>query len=127
MKFSVDINIRKVPFIWNVGIAMIILSAGCVALYTPEITETTDLLVVRGTITDQGGKDTIKLSRSYPVGNVRDARPVGGANVSISDNLGNVIRLLEASMGNYVTPDGFSGITGRFSLCFYPYHLENCI
>ncbi|HLP74287.1 MAG TPA: DUF4249 domain-containing protein [Bacteroidales bacterium] len=114
MKFSVDINIRKVPFIWNVGIAMIILSAGCVALYTPEITETTDLLVVRGTITDQGGKDTIKLSRSYPVGNVRDARPVGGANVSISDNLGNVIRLLEASMGNYVTPDGFSGITGRF-------------
>lgn len=116
MKLGNHKNLRFFASWWlaGVGLFMIILLLGsCVALYSPEIKETSELLVVQGVITDQNERDTIKLSRSYPMGNVRQARPVGGANVTISDNLGNITGLQEVFTGSYVTPAGFRGITGR--------------
>lgn len=95
-------------------IAAMLLLGSCVALYTPDINETSEMMVVQGMITDQNERDTIRLTRSYPMGYVREARPVSGANVSVSDNLGNVTKLQEVISGIYVTPAGFRGTVGRF-------------
>jgi len=86
----------------------------CITQFVPQIEESKELLVVQGLITDQHEIDTIKLSKSMPLGEVSSAKPVGRCFVSISDNLGNVVTLAESSPGTYITPDSFFGVAGRF-------------
>jgi hypothetical protein len=93
---------------------ILLFSAACVALYTPELEETGEFLVVQGMIDDTDERDTIKLSMSFPLGNIKDTRPVAGAAVSFSDNSGNITILQEITPGIYVTPDGFRGVAGRY-------------
>jgi hypothetical protein len=82
--------------------------------FIPEIYEEQELLVVEGLITDQPGPDTIKLSKSLPLGEKSAARPVSGCIVKISDDLGNNYFLNEIKTGTYVTdPTTFKGKIGR--------------
>ena len=87
---------------------------GCVAKFIPEIEEEKELLVVQGLLTDSQETDTIKLSRSLPLGQKIDARPVSGSSVSISDDLGNDYILPETLPGSYVTPPSFTRSAGHF-------------
>lgn len=83
-------------------------------MFIPEITESQDLLVVEGLITDQPGINTIKLSLSMPLGKRADAIPLGGCSVFLSDDFGNSYHLSENKTGIYVTdPSEFCGIIGR--------------
>jgi hypothetical protein len=91
-----------------------LLFSGCVTQFTPDITEEKELLVVQGLFTDQPEADTIKLSKSLPLGKVSDAIPVTDCDVTISDNLGSLAQLSEIKPGTYVTPGGFHGYVGRF-------------
>jgi hypothetical protein len=85
----------------------------CIATFIPQIEEEKELLVVQGLITDQNITDTIKLSRSLPLGELSSARPVTGCSVKISDDLGNIVSLTETMAGTYLTPSFFRGETGR--------------
>jgi hypothetical protein len=79
----------------------------------PVIQEEKELLVVQGLLTNQPGSDTIKLSKSLPLGEKSAARPVSGCAVSITDDLGNIVYLNQPEAGIYVTPPVFQAIAGR--------------
>jgi hypothetical protein len=86
----------------------------CITQFIPQTTEDKQLLVVEGLITDQPGVNTIKLSRSNPLGTRTVGAPVKGSTVSISDDLGNTFSLTETVPGTYVTnPAIFQGAIGR--------------
>jgi hypothetical protein len=86
----------------------------CITQFVPQTNEDKQLLVVEGLITDQPVVNTIKLSRSLPLGTRNMANPVNGSIVSISDDLGNTYFLSETYSGTYVTdPAIFKGEIGR--------------
>jgi hypothetical protein len=85
----------------------------CITQFIPVIEEDKELLVVQGFITDQNETDTIKLSRSLPLGLKKDARPVKGCFVTISDDKGTTVSLSEISAGTYITPESFRAIVGN--------------
>ena len=91
-----------------------LLLSSCISQFVPQVEEAKELLVVQGLITDQHETDTVRLSRSQPLGEAASAIPVGRCNVSISDNLGNVVYLTETQPGTYITPSSFYGEAGRF-------------
>ncbi len=87
----------------------------CITQFIPQTDEDNKLLVVEGLITDRPDTNTIKLSRSLPLGARIAAKPVKGCIVTISDDLGNIFSLKETIAGTYVTdPAEFHGVTGRF-------------
>jgi hypothetical protein len=86
----------------------------CIAQFIPQISEEKELLVVQGLITDQPEPDTIKLSKSMPLGETNSARPLSGSRVDITDDLNNVVSLNEIAPGTYITPSNFRGQVGRF-------------
>ena len=93
---------------------ILLLSSECTVEFIPEINEEKELLVVEGLITDQPGPDSIKLSKSLPLAEKSDARPLSGCNVTITDDLGNIYILTEKKAGLYVTDSAtFKGVTGR--------------
>jgi Domain of unknown function (DUF4249) len=94
--------------------SLLLLLCGCVVQFIPEISEDQDLLVVEGLITDRPGPDTIKLSKSMPLGLKSAAKPLSGCTVTVSDDLGNNYSLTETLAGSYVTnPTNFLGVAGR--------------
>jgi hypothetical protein len=89
--------------------------SACIAKFIPAVNEEKEVLVVQGLITDQIETDTIKLSRSLPLGQLSDAIPVSGSKVTISDDNGNSYNLSEIKTGTYITDvSSFRGVPGRF-------------
>lgn len=86
---------------------------GCTEKFTPETGEDKNLIVVEGLITDQPGKNIIKLSTSQPLGLRSVVNPLPGCQVSVSDDAGNVFPMNETIAGTYTADPGFQGIPGR--------------
>jgi hypothetical protein len=86
---------------------------GCIEQFVPETSDDKDLLVVEGLITDQPGQDTIKLSRSLPLGAKSSAKPLRGCSVTISDDIGNLYSSTEMAAGTYIINSPFQGVVGR--------------
>ena len=95
------------------SLLLLLLLNSCVATFIPNIEEEKELLVVQGMITDKDVTDTIKLSKSLPLGEKSAARPVTGCIVTLSDDLGSKINLGESSAGTYITPRFFHADPGR--------------
>lgn len=94
---------------------ILLLQSSCISKFVPEVSEDKELLVVQGLITNQTGADTIKLSRSLPIGQNSESRPVSGCSVAISDDAGNFYYLYEYKAGTYITDTSvFKGIVGRY-------------
>jgi len=94
---------------------LLLFLSSCVSEFVPKTTEDKEILVVEGLITDQPGVNTIKLSKSLPLGTRSTANPVTGCTVKITDDLGNSFDLTETNNGTYVTDaTGFQGVVGRF-------------
>ncbi|MGB8489599.1 MAG: DUF4249 domain-containing protein [Bacteroidales bacterium] len=92
----------------------IVVISGCVKQFLPETTFDPDLIVVEGLITDQPGRQVVKISRSIPLGIPADnIIPVRRCSVWITDNIGNRYQLTESVNGTYLTDADFSGIIGR--------------
>lgn len=86
----------------------------CITPFIPETSGNKELLIVEGLITDQPGVNTIKLSRSLPLGESAVPTPVTGCWVTISDDIGNAFHLKETEEGTYVTDSAiFRGVIGR--------------
>lgn len=69
-------------------------------------------IVIEGSITDQPGPYTVKISRTTDYYNPGEIPVVTGATVFISDNLGNTDHFTEVSPGLYQS-DSLSGVAGR--------------
>ncbi|MFA5818560.1 MAG: DUF4249 domain-containing protein [Bacteroidales bacterium] len=95
--------------------SFLLLLNSCIVQFIPETDEDKELLVVEGLITDQPGANTVKLSKSLPLGRKNVAKPLKGCIVKISDDLGNNYSLKETVAGTYVSdPAKFQGIIGRW-------------
>lgn len=101
-------------------IFIVLIFFGCREEFWPEINKYDNLLVVDGTITNQPGPYTIRLSTSSLV---QDASfdPYSGAVVKITDHLGTEEVLEEVEPGIYQTsPTGTQGKVGnRYKLLIY--------
>jgi hypothetical protein len=94
--------------------SILILLNNCIVQFIPETDEDKELVVIEGLITDQPVINTIKLSKSLPLGKKNVAKPLKGCIVEISDNLGQIYRLKETFAGTYVTdPLKFKGEIGK--------------
>lgn len=94
--------------------SFLLLINGCIVQFIPETNEDQDLLVVEGLITDQHDINTVKLSKSLPLGRKIAAKPLKGCIVTISDDLKNIFSLKETVAGTYVTDSAkFQGTIGR--------------
>lgn len=107
-------NHKYKPRVQIVLLFSLLFISSCITQFVPVIQEEKELLVVQGLITDQPGSDTIKLSKSLPLGEKSAARPVSGCLVSISDDLGSIVYLSQTGDGIYVTPPDFQAKTGRY-------------
>lgn len=92
--------------------------AGCTIEFLPDTNENQDLLVVDGMITNMNAVNTIRLSRSTPIGKPLAHKAVRGAIVTITDENGTITILKESSPGIYATDSTeFIGrIGGLYSL-----------
>ena len=103
------------PMIKIILVSFLLLINSCITQFIPKTNEDKQILVVEGLITDQPDADTIKLSKSLPLGKRSFANPLKGCTVTISDDLGNAFSLTETTAGTYVTdPANFQGVIGRF-------------
>ena len=95
-------------------LSVFILINSCISKFVPETDENQELIVVEGLITDQPGINTVKLSKSLPLGRKSSAKPLKGCTVTITDDIGNSYNLSEKVAGTYVTDAAkFIGIIGR--------------
>jgi hypothetical protein len=103
------------PILKITAIPFLLLLKGCITPFVPPTNEDLKLLIVEGLITDQPDTNTVKLSRSLPLGKVSRVEPVTGCIITVSDNLGNTSYFWEKVAGTYVTsPSEFQGVVGRF-------------
>ena len=95
-------------------LSILLLFNSCITKFIPQTSENKELLVVEGLITDQPGINTIKLSKSLPLGGSSAAKPLKGCIIMISDDNNTYYSLNETVDGTYVTdPTIFRGAVGR--------------
>lgn len=101
-----------------ITVIFLLFAPGCTIEFIPEIDENREYLVVDGMITDQDRVNTIRLSRSLPIGKPLLREAARGAIVTITDENGIISTLTESSPGLYVTDSTqFRGrVGGRYSL-----------
>ncbi len=117
---------RVFKYIGLLVACLFLLLSGCVESFDPvlEESDTVDLLVVEGLITNETGAFGVRLSSSAPVYNkdpniVKEFQPVSGAEVQIMDDRGNSYLLFENEAGWYETQEKeLKGVPG------YSYTLE---
>ena len=106
-------NRMKLDFV-VISVSLLILLGGCVKQFIPVTNEKKHLLVVEGLITDQNETYKVKLSRSRPVGIKYEVDPVTGAQVTVSDDLGNYYFFHGGNGGIYLSDSSiFKGEPGR--------------
>jgi hypothetical protein len=95
-------------------LSVLLLFSSCITQFVPETTETQELLVVEGLLTDQPEPNIVKLSKSMPLGKKSNVIPLSSCTVYITDDLGNTTSLYQTEPGTYATdPSIFRGIVGR--------------
>lgn len=92
---------------------IIISMVSCTERIDIELDETYSRLVVYGTITTDTTTHFVELSETTSYYYNEAPPPVTGAQVEISDDLGNVFSLTEQSPGKYATSPLFAAVTGR--------------
>lgn len=108
---------RKINIALSVFIGILLILQSCIDKFTPLLNEsdTQNLLVVEGMITDEVGPFNVRLTESGPVDKLYSPIPCIGADVMISDDNGNSYQLLYTQNGWYETEDktlkGIPGIT----------------
>jgi hypothetical protein len=89
------------------------LVVSCIDPYYPRINDYVDLPVIEGMITDGPGPYTIRITHSTAIQNMA-IKPITGAQVTISDDMGVSEVLSETEPGIYMTsPSGIRGQIGR--------------
>ena len=92
-----------------VGITLIF--QNCIYEFTPKTGNLGNLLVIYGMVTNEMGPHEITILKTKKI-NSKVNEPVKGANVSISDDKGDIVPLTEDTVGKYHTPETFAGQIG---------------
>ncbi len=108
MKESSHIHIKLLGLIALVLLAI----SSCVTEFGTEDFSFERLVVVDAAFTDEDKIQVVKLSYTSPLG-FDGLAPLTGANVSVEDDLEEVINFIEQSPGTYSTIHPFQGIEGR--------------
>lgn len=102
------------PFTRLLSYALVVLAAGCITEYQPTVKSIPRALVVEGSITDQPGPYSVKLTQTTEYTQAGLNLLTTGAQVIISDDLGHTETLAETSAGVYQTQaNGLQGVAGR--------------
>jgi hypothetical protein len=87
--------------------------SGCIDPFYPDIEEYENVLVVDGLITDEDAVYVVRLSRTLHFDDIYK-KPVPGAVVQVTDDIGNLYTFTEVSPGTYLSdPAQFTAQTGR--------------
>jgi hypothetical protein len=78
------------------------LFASCKKVINIDLNSSDPRIIIEGTITDQPGQYTVKISQSANFDATNNFPGISNANVTITDNLGNAEKLAEKSAGVYV-------------------------
>ncbi len=104
---------------------LLVTASGCVTQFIPETGVDPELFVVEGMITNQQGQQSVKISKSIPIGSEASFNPVRTCNVFITDNVGNNYPLTITTSGTFVTSETFKGEIGRkYMLHIDIYHIQ---
>jgi hypothetical protein len=79
----------------------IFLAGGCIDPYTPKISETVDLMVINGRITDREGFHFVEVSRTSTIYSEEGSNPVSGCTVEVEDERGKSYAYWEIDSGIY--------------------------
>lgn len=102
---------KIIPFLI---VFLIFLYSSCIRSFAPDVERYTDLLVVDGGISDAPGPYMIKLSRSTRLQEKPKYIPYSKCNISIEDDIGNLVSLFESEPGTYKTDSlAMRGVIGR--------------
>jgi len=77
-----------------------------------DLSEYGTRVVIQGTIADNAGPHFVKITETIPYNSTEDFPAVSGADVSIQDGQGNIVKLLETEPGLYQASN-FYGIPER--------------
>lgn len=103
----------KIKFLFILMVLAIFFST-CITNFVPEVSQDEELLVVDAMITDAPGPYTVKLSKSTSIRQLSRFVTYPGCHVSISDDLGNKVELIDKDKGVYQTdPTTFKTVAGR--------------
>jgi len=96
---------------------ILLIIASCIDPYHPRLTETQDLLVVNGMITDKPGEHIVEISRSAPFDDPVFI-PVEDCVVQVADDKGTTVAYTENSPGVYTAylDNDFLGTNKAFKL-----------
>lgn len=95
-------------------LSILLVIDSCITPFIPRTNEDKDILVVEGLITNKPGPNTIKLTKSLPLGAKSTAKPLSGCIVTVTDDLFNSYIFSEKAKGTYVSdPANFQGVIGR--------------
>jgi len=105
------INMRRIIKLTVIIVSITLIFQSCIYEFTPKTGDLGNLLVVYGMVTNENGPHEITILKTKKI-NSKVNEPVKGANVSISDDKGDIVPLTEDSVGKYHTPETFAGQIG---------------
>lgn len=102
---------------YQIFLLLLLVCASCIEPYEPEISESQDVLVISGSVTDQPGFQYVTVSVSAPY-NSPEVRPVSGCVVSVEDESGTQRVYTEQEPGLYEAnlESSFLGVGKSYSL-----------
>ena len=97
---------------------ILVITVSCQKVITIDLNTSNPQLVIEANISDQQGPYTVKLSKTVSFNNITNVPLVSGANIVISDSIGNNDTLIEKTAGIYFATDmyGIPGKTYRLSI-----------
>ena len=104
-------NMRRIIKLTVIIVGITLIFQSCIYEFTPKTGDLGNLLVVYGMVTNENGPHEITILKTKKI-NSKVNEPVKGANVSISDDKGDIVPLTEDTVGKYHTPETFAGQIG---------------
>jgi len=102
---------RRIIKLTVIIVSITLIFQSCIYEFTPKTGDLGNLLVIYGMVTNENGPHEITILKTKKI-NSKVNEPVKGANVSISDDNGDIVSLTEDSVGKYHTPETFAGQIG---------------
>ena len=102
---------RRIIKLTVIIVSITLIFQSCIYEFTPKTGDLGNLLVVYGMVTNENGPHEITILKTKKI-NSKVNEPVKGANVSISDDKGDIVPLTEDTVGKYHTPETFAGQIG---------------
>lgn len=103
----------KKTYIYLSFLGIILAFSSCTERIEVDLDESYTRLVVEGNLSTDTMAHQVILTQTSSYYYNQEAPKVSGAQINISDNLGNTVNLSETEEGIYYTPENYFGIIGR--------------